>query len=196
MLDVSNIDKEPKKLRLFIRSFKMMINYKQTKGTNYGVSILTYSSKDKTPSKSTSLSEKQKRLIAITNNVKIEGITPFNKGLMKAYELASTNSLPGGNCQVILAADGKINDNEKQIKEITNSYYEDNNITFSILSLGRQSWKEDRKMKNLIPRGGGHYYKIDPVRFIDNWSATFQLGTSVFRGDIDKEEKIDLPGQI
>lgn len=48
----------------------------------------------------------------------------------------------------------------------------------------------------MVPKGQGHYYPIDKIDFFDNWSATFQIGTSIFRGDMDVDRVMKFPGEF
>jgi hypothetical protein len=56
--------------------------------------------------------------------------------------------------------------------------------------------KMPHKMRNMIPKGEGHFYAINPVTIKDNWSVTGQIGLSAFRGDIDVNRNISFPGVI
>jgi hypothetical protein len=67
-------------------------------------------------------------------------------------------------------------------------------ITFTLLAFKTESWKMESKMRNIVPKGHGHYYSITPAGMRDNWSVTGQIGSSVFRGDIDVQKSIRFPG--
>lgn len=181
---------------LYMRSFKTLLYEREAVDIDYANSFVVFSSNRNIPPTGFSLTDKQKEIYYAKDVVYLDGATTMEQALSESYDILTSSFVPEGNNQMIAATFSRVRGNENTIRELTTHNLEENYITFSLLSFGPITWKEEQEMKELIPRGGGRYYRIDPVGLLDNWSFTVQFGTSLFRGDMDVTSPVSFPGEF
>lgn len=194
VFDAADVNNSKKRLDLYQRSFKLLLKNRERINDTYKVSILIYSSNFDVNPRKVKFTQKQLDALHVKDVIYLEGETTFTEGIKKAFDIVKTDYDPDGNNHVITATYKFIRDDETAkvvIKENIDEYY----IVFSLLAFDSDSWKMKQKMRNMIPKGQGHYYIVDPAGFKDNWSVTAQIGFSVFRGDIDVSSVISFPGE-
>ncbi|MBN1338941.1 MAG: outer membrane beta-barrel protein [Bacteroidales bacterium] len=196
VLDIADFHADKALRRLYLRSLKTLLYKRETLGVDYGVYFTIFSSNSRVKPGSFTLSAREKELFFVKSLYCLDSVNNYQNALSAAYRLLTEDFIPEGNNQVIAATYYDIKGNEETIKELIRYNLEENYITFSLLSFGPISWKDEHKLRNLIPRGGGQYYKIEPVEILHNWSATFQIGTSIFRGDMDVTKPVSFPGEF
>ncbi len=193
VMDASDVYFDKKKLNLTLRSFKYLLNKRERIDNTYEVKVLIYSSNYDVKPNSIVLNEKQMKSLHCKDVIYLEGESAFTDGIKKAFNLIKLDYTQTGNNQVMAATHKFIKDDEVAtvvVKDNLDNHY----ITFSLLVFKTKSWKLENKMRNIVPKGHGHYYSITPAGIKDNWSITGQVGTSVFRGDMDVQKNIRFPG--
>ncbi|MBL7105229.1 MAG: hypothetical protein ISS18_12945 [Bacteroidales bacterium] len=195
VFDAADVNNNKRRLDLYKRSFKLLLKNREKINDTYGVSILIYSSNFDVNPRKVQFAQKQLDALHAKDVIYLEGETTFTEAIKKAFDVVKADYDPEGNNHVIAATYKFIRDDETAkvvIKENIDEYY----IVFSLLAFETDSWKMKQKMRNMIPKGNGHYYSINPVGMKDNWSVTGQFGFSVFRGDIDVSGVISFPGEF
>jgi hypothetical protein len=191
--DAADIHFNPERLKQYIRSFKILLNRRERIDDTYDVTILIYSSNVDVKAKSIVLTESQLQSLHSKNVVYLEGEHNFTAGIRKAFDIVKQGYDPNGNNHVIAATYKFIRDSEKA-KVVIKDNLDNNYIIFSLIAFNTESWKMGYKVRDMIPKGNGHYYAINPISWKDNWSVTGQIGMSLFRGDLDVSKKITFPG--
>ena len=194
VFDAADTYYDKKRLKKYQRSFKLLLENRESIDDTYDVKMLVYSSNFDLSPKKVQFTEKQLQSMHVNDLIYLEGETTFPEGIKKAYDIIKEEYNPSANNHVIAATYKFIRDDEKA-KVIIKENVDNNYIVFSLLAFNSQSWKMEHKMRNMVPKGEGHYYTIDPVGFGDNWSATAQLGVSIFRGDMDVSGVFSFPGE-
>jgi hypothetical protein len=194
IMDARGIENEPRKLRQFLRAYRILLNKRENIDDTYTISLMTCLRKVDTNMQDVRINDRQKKFIHLSHATPPQKVAPLQKGLMKAYDLIGSDIRPGANNQVILATAST--DLDESIKAIIDKNYTDRNIKFSLLSFGNPAWREEYNLKNMVPRGGGEYYSVKPVKFTDNWSVTAHFGSSIFKGDMDVKDLFTIPGEF
>lgn len=195
MFDAADVYIDNKRLKTYQRSFKMLLKNRNINSDFYDISVLIYSSNFDVDPKKIEFTEQDVDQLSATNVIYVEGETTFTEALQKAYNTIIVDYNPDGDNQVIAATYKFIRDDEAA-KKIIKENVENNYIVFSLLAFDTESMKMAYKMRNMIPKGQGYYYSINPVTIKDNWSVTAQIGLSAFKGDIDVDRNVSFPGVI
>jgi len=195
MFDAADVYMDNKRLTKYERSFKTLLKNREQINDSYDISLLVYSSNFDVDPKKIEFSEDDLKHLSATDIIYVEGETTFTEALTKAYNSILVDYNPDGNNHVIAATYKFIRDDETA-KKVIKENVENNYIVFSLLAFDTESMKMSHKMRNMIPKGQGHYYSINPVGIKDNWSVTAQIGLSAFRGDIDVNRTVSFPGVI
>ena len=195
VFDAADVYFDKARINRYLKSFKIILKQRERIDETYDVSMLIYSSNyDITPDKVV-LTEKQLKNIQVSNVSYLEGESTFSKALTESYEMIKSNYNTEGNNHVIAATYKFIRDDEVA-KRVIQENIDNNYILFTLLAFDTKGWKMERKMKDMVPKGNGYYYALDPATIKDNWSATAQIGMSLFKGDMDVNSVINFPGVI
>lgn len=196
VLDLADFYNNKALKRQYFRALKILLYKRETLDVDYGVYFTVFSSNSRIKPTNFILTPKEKETFFVKSVYYLDSVNNYQKALSDAYQLLTKSFVPEGNNQVIAATYYDIKGDEEAIKDMIRFNLEENYITFSLLSFGPINWKDEHKLRNIIPRGGGYYYKIEPVKIQHNWSATFQIGTSIFRGDMDVTKPVSFPGEF
>ncbi len=195
MFDAADVNIDPKRLNTYKRSFKYLLKNRERINDSYDVTMMIYSSNFDVDPKKIQFSEKEFNDLHLNDIIYLEGESTFTEAITRGYNTILSNYNPDGNNQLIAATYKFIRDDESA-KQVIKDNVENNYIMFSLLAFDTESMKMHHKMRNMIPKGQGHYYSINPVGMKDNWSVTAQIGLSAFKGDIDVDRNISFPGVI
>lgn len=160
LLDVSGSMSDADKLPLLQQSFKELVN---ELGKNDRVSIVTYASGVEVVLKGARGDEKDKICQAI-DELYASGGTNGEGGIQRAYQLAETNFIEGGNNRIILATDGDLNIGVSEPDELEKLVEKkrDGGVYLSVLGFGTGNIK-DNNMERLADCGNGNYAYIDSL---------------------------------
>ncbi|MBN3035817.1 MAG: outer membrane beta-barrel protein [Bacteroidales bacterium] len=196
MFDAADIHNNPDLQRLYFRSFGLLLKNREQVDHTFAVKILVYSSKKGVDARKIALDKKQKEALFAREVIYMDGTNRFSNALTDAFEMVRTNFNPNGDNHVIAGTYRMMDDDEKTIRELLSYNLDQYSISFSLLAFGPVNWKEEHQLRDLIPRGGGQYYRIEPAGLLDNWSGTIQFGSSIFRGDMDVTQPVSFPGEF
>jgi Ca-activated chloride channel family protein len=160
LIDVSGSMDFKNKLPLVQRSFMTLV---ENLDENDTVSIVTYSSGEKTILDGVKASEKQEIMAAI-EGLYASGSTQGDKAIVMAYDLAKKHFIPGGNNRVIMATDGDFNVGITSEGELTRLIADraKDGVFLSVLGYGMGNYK-DSKLESLADNGNGNYAYIDSI---------------------------------
>ncbi len=193
MFDAADVYFNQKRMDKYERAFRLLLKNRERIDDTYDVTILIYSTNfDVNPKKITLPASELKKLHA-SKVIYMEGETSFTEAAKKAYGMITDDYNKSGNNHVIAATYKLIRDDETA-KVVIKDNVENNYIVFSLLAFETNTWKMEQKMRNMIPKGQGHYYSINHPSIKDNWSVTAQVGLSVFKGDLDVNKIVSFPG--
>ena len=98
------------------------------------------------------------------NALNCEGYTPGGEAIQKAYALAHTYFIKGGNNRIVLITDGDFNVGASSEADLTAMVEKErgNGIYLSVVGAGSGNYKDNR-MKALANKGDGNYIYIDTV---------------------------------
>jgi hypothetical protein len=195
LFDVADVYFDKSRLNMYRRSFKLLLRNRERINDTYDITLMIFSSNYDLNPKKIQFTEKQLKALKIKNVIYLEGETQFTEAAKKAFSNIEDEFNSIGNNHVIAATYKFINDDEKA-KVVIKEYSDKDNIVFSLLAYETSAWKMEYKMKDLVPKGSGHYYSINNLSIKDNWSVTAQIGLSIFRGDFDVDKMITLPGEV
>jgi streptogramin lyase len=195
MFDAADVHVNDKRLRKYERSFKLLLKNRERIDDTYDVFILIYSSNFDVNPREIEYTEKDLSPLYAKEVVYLDGESTFTDAIKKAYNMILADYNADGNNHVIATTNKFIRDDETA-KQVIKENAENNYILFSLLAFDTESMKMQHKMRNIIPKGEGYYYAINPAGIKDNWSVTGQIGLSAFRGDIDVNRTISFPGVI
>lgn len=125
------------------------------------ISIVTYSNKIKILANGVYVDEKE-ALKKVVNGLSATGGTAGADGLEKAYNVAKSNYIAGGNNRVIIASDGDFNIgrySQDDLKELVENQL-NSGIYLTTLGFGMGNYK-DTTMETLAKYGNGGYAYID-----------------------------------
>jgi Ca-activated chloride channel homolog len=148
----------PNRLPLLKSGFKMLV--KNLRPIDR-VAIVTYGGTAMIALPPTTGNEKDSIINAIEEIVP-GGATPGSNGIRLAYQLATTNPIPGGNNRVILATDGDFNVGitaEKELEDLIKSY-KSSGVYLTCLGVGMGNYK-DSKIEVLAKHGNGNFAYLD-----------------------------------
>jgi Ca-activated chloride channel family protein len=160
LIDVSGSMFSENKLDLIKEAFPLMLD-----GLNATdrISIVTYAGYVTVALEATPVSERQTILNAI-QGLQAGGTTAGAAGIDRAYEVASTTFINGGNNRIILATDGDFNVgpySTDDLKELVASKRA-LGIYLSVLGFGMGNYKDDM-VETLAMNGNGNYAYIDSL---------------------------------
>lgn len=160
LIDVSGSMDYKNKLPLVQRSFMTLV---ENLDENDTVSIVTYSSGEKTILDGVKASEKQEIMAAI-EGLYASGSTQGDKAIVMAYDLAKKHFIPGGNNRVIMATDGDFNVGITSEGELTRLIADraKDGVFLSVLGYGMGNYK-DSKLESMADNGNGNYAYIDSI---------------------------------
>jgi Ca-activated chloride channel family protein len=160
LLDVSGSMSDNDKLPLLQKSFTELVS---ELGENDTVSIVTYASGVNTVLDGVSGSQKDKICQAI-DSLYASGGTNGEGGIQRAYQLAESNFIRGGNNRVILATDGDLNIGISEPDELEKLIEQkrESGVYLSVLGFGTGNIK-DNNMERLADCGNGNYAYIDSL---------------------------------
>lgn len=101
------------------------------------------------------------RIVDIINSLKAGGMTEGGKGMKKAYRVAESNFIPGGNNQIILATDGafsSLGEEEGELNKLIDNGVKQG-IGLSILGFGNKKYAL-QTMEKFSKAGRGSYLLI------------------------------------
>ena len=174
LIDVSGSMQSNDKLPLLKRAFAYLVDNLTEKDT---ISIVTYSGREQVVLEGCSGNKKAEILNAI-NALKASGSTNGEAGLKKAYQIAESYMIDGGNNRIIMASDGDLNVGISSISELEDfvSGKRDQGVYLSVLGFGSGNYR-DAKMEAIADNGNGIYYYIDGESEAEKVFATDLLGT-------------------
>lgn len=158
LIDVSGSMHSYDKLPLLQKTFSYLV---ENLGENDRVSIVTYSGAEKVVLEACPGNRYEQIMHAI-NSLDASGSTNGQAGLQKAYEIAQSCYIEGGNNRIILASDGDLNvgiSDPEQLKAFVEQKRE-SGIYLSVLGFGSGNFRDDN-METLADHGNGVYYYID-----------------------------------
>ena len=158
LIDVSGSMGSADKLPLLKRTFSNLVSNLTALDT---VSIVTYSGREAVVLEGCPGNEGA-RILQAVNALTAAGSTNGEAGLEKAYQLAETYRIEGGNNRIIMASDGDLNVGISSQSELT-AYIErkrDQGVFLSVLGFGTGNYR-DSNMEALADNGNGVYYYID-----------------------------------
>lgn len=158
LIDVSGSMYSEDKLPLLKSSFTHLVNNLTEKDR---ISIVTYSGKEAVVLEACKGNDKSTILGAI-NSLEASGSTNGQAGLKKAYEIAESCKIEGGNNRIIMASDGDLNVGISSTEELEEyiSEQREKGIYLSVLGFGTGNY-QDAKMETIANHGNGVYYYID-----------------------------------
>ena len=158
LIDVSGSMRSEDKLPLLQKTFSYLVD---NLGENDTVSIVTYSGEECVVLEGCAGNRHEQILHAI-NSLVAGGSTNGQAGLQKAYQIAQSCYIAGGNNRIILASDGDLNvgiSDPEQLKAFVEEK-RDSGIYLSVLGFGSGNFRDDN-MEALADHGNGVYYYID-----------------------------------
>ncbi|MBP3396643.1 MAG: von Willebrand factor type A domain-containing protein, partial [Clostridia bacterium] len=174
LIDVSGSMMSYDKLPLLKCAFTYLVDNLTEKDT---ISIGTYSGREQVVLEGCSGNKKAEILNAI-NSLKASGSTNGEAGLKKAYQIAESYMIEGGNNRIIMASDGDLNVGISSIEELKSFVADkrDQGVYLSVLGFGSGNYR-DAKMEAIADNGNGIYYYIDGESEAEKVFATDLLGT-------------------
>ena len=174
LIDVSGSMNSSDKLALLKASFAYLVD---NLGGNDTVSIVTYSGREAVVLEGCNGLENEKIMEAI-NSLTASGSTNGQAGLTKAYQIAETYYIEGGNNRIIMASDGDLNVGMSSVEQLK-AYIEekrDQGVYLSVLGFGTGNYR-DANMEALADNGNGVYYYIDGISEAEKVFGTDLFGT-------------------
>ena len=174
LIDVSGSMGSNDKLPLLKRAFSYLVDNLTEKDT---ISIVTYSGNERVVLEGCKGNKRAEILNAI-NSLKASGSTNGEAGLKKAYQIAESYMIEGGNNRIIMASDGDLNVGISSIEELEKfvAGKRDQGVYLSVLGFGSGNYR-DAKMETIADNGNGIYYYIDGESEAEKVFATDLLGT-------------------
>jgi Ca-activated chloride channel family protein len=124
------------------------------------LAIVTYASSTEIVLESQYVTDKAK-IMQLIQDLTAGGYTAGAKGIKKAYQVARTNYIDGGNNQVIISTDGAFN-LDKGDKGILNNVSANlkKGVTISVVGVKNEKWTV-KSMKAIAKTGDGNYIHIE-----------------------------------
>lgn len=160
LIDVSGSMKQPGKLDLLKRSFKLFVDEMDEDDK---LAIVTYAGKAGVLLEPTTGRFKDIIKSAI-DGLDAGGSTAGAQGIITAYQLAEEAFIPGGNNRVILGSDGDFNvgiSNQDELVELIEEKRE-SGVFLTILGVGTGNL-QDGKMEQIANNGNGNYEYLDNI---------------------------------
>ena len=158
LVDVSGSMNSEDKLPLLQKTFSYLVS---NLTANDRVSIVTYSGAERVVLEACPGNQYEEIMHAI-NNLQAGGSTNGQAGLQKAYEIAASCYIEGGNNRIIMASDGDLNVGIRDPRQLQAFVEEkrESGIYLSVLGFGSGNFRDDN-METLADHGNGVYYYID-----------------------------------
>lgn len=158
LIDVSGSMYSSDKLPLLKTAFTYLVERLTERDR---ISIVTYSGKEEVVLEGCPGNDKDTILRAI-NSLSANGSTNGQAGIQRAYEIAESCRIEGGNNRILMASDGDLNVGISSVDALTAFISEkrDSGIYLSVLGFGTGNY-QDEKMEALADNGDGVYYYID-----------------------------------
>jgi Ca-activated chloride channel family protein len=158
LIDVSGSMQGPSRLGLLKTAFKLLADQLREQDK---VSIVVYAGAAGVVLPATSGNQKIK-IKAALEQLEAGGSTAGGAGIKKAYEIARSQFIKGGNNRVILATDGDFNVGASSDAEMQSLIEENRNdgVFLTVLGFGVGNLK-DSKMEAIADKGNGNYAYID-----------------------------------
>ncbi len=174
LIDVSGSMGSSDKLPLLKRAFEYLVDNLTENDT---ISIVTYSGREQVVLEGCRGNKKTEIMNAI-NSLSASGSTNGEAGLKKAYQIAESYMIEGGNNRIIMASDGDLNVGISSIEELKSfvSGKRDQGVYLSVLGFGSGNYR-DSMMETIADNGNGVYYYIDGESEAEKVFATDLLGT-------------------
>ncbi len=186
LLDVSGSMRQPNKLPLLKRAFRLLVEQLEERDD---VAIVVYADAVGLILPPTAGDDKTTILRAL-DSLQAGGSTAGGQGIQLAYQIAKENFLEGGNNRVILATDGDFNvgiSSDAELVRLIESKRREG-IFLTILGFGMGNYK-DAKMEKLADKGNGNYAYIDNLLEAKKVFVN-ELGATLFT--IAKDVKIQI----
>lgn len=103
--------------------------------------------------------DKKEEVIKMIQDLEGDGLTAGAEGMKKAYELAATNFIPGGNNMVIMATDGAFNLYTTDVVPMVKKYFK-KGINTSVVGI-KNSERDAKNMVEIANQGKGRYMAIN-----------------------------------
>lgn len=160
LLDVSGSMDEDNKLPLLARSFKLLSEGLRSCDV---VSIVTYAGNSEVLLNPTRCdAEGKKKICDVLSSLRASGYTAGFDAIGKAYELAESNLIPGGNNRILLATDGDFNVGQSSNDALKKLVEQKSKSGIDITVLGFGIGNLNDSMMELISNcGNGNYFYID-----------------------------------
>ena len=158
LIDISGSMNSTDKLPLLQKTFSYLVS---NLTENDRVSIVTYAGGERVVLEGCE-GNKYEQIMHAINNLEASGSTNGQAGLKKAYEIAQSCYIEGGNNRIIMASDGDLNvgiSNPEELKKFVETK-RDGGIYLSVLGFGSGNFRDDN-METLADHGNGVYYYID-----------------------------------
>lgn len=158
LIDISGSMDSNDKLPLLQKTFSYLV---ENLTENDRVSIVTYAGGERVVLEGCPGNRYSEIMHAI-NTLRAKGSTNGQAGLERAYEIAQSCYIEGGNNRIIMASDGDLNvgiSNPDELKEFVQDK-RDAGIYLSVLGFGSGNFRDDN-METLADNGNGVYYYID-----------------------------------
>ncbi len=158
LLDVSGSMGDANKLPLLKKSIKVLLRNLSDKDL---VSIVVYAGASGVVLEPTNANE-EGRILSALDNLDAGGSTAGAEGIERAYEIAESNFIRGGNNRIILATDGDFNVGASSANDLVQLIEKkrDQQIYLTICGFGMGNYK-DYQMEELSNAGNGNYFYID-----------------------------------
>jgi Ca-activated chloride channel family protein len=163
LLDVSGSMGDANKLPLLKKSIKVLLRNLSEKDR---VSIVVYAGASGVVLEPTPGTEAD-RILSALDDLEAGGSTAGAEGIERAYELAESNFIRGGNNRIILATDGDFNVGVSSANDLVQLIEKkrDQQIYLTICGFGPDRYREgnykDYQMEELSNAGNGNYFYID-----------------------------------
>ena len=155
------------------------------------VGLVVYGSRGRVLLEPTSV-DNRRRISQAIDDLKPEGSTNAEEGLMLAYDLAEDYALPGGINRLILCSDGVANVGNTAAESILQ--HAASGIQLSTFGFGMGNYN-DIMMEQLADQGDGSYAYIDTLKEADRVFAT-QLTTTLLTIAKDAKIQVEFNPQI
>lgn len=158
LIDVSGSMDSQNKLPLLKSSLKLLVQKLRPQDR---VAIVTYANHTEEVLPSTSCEDKQK-ILSVIENLYASGGTAGSDGIQRAYRIAATNFIKGGNNRIILSTDGDFNIGPSSPQELEKliETKRSSGIYLTVLGFGMGNYKDNR-IQTLAEKGNGNHAYID-----------------------------------
>ena len=174
LVDTSGSMNKTDRIGLIKKSLSMLV---RKLAPHDQVAIVQYGSDARILLEHTVASE-QKKILAVIDAMQCNGSTNLEKGMHRAYQLAASAFIGGGENKVLLLSDGVATLGADSAKDILEDVagYKKQGITCSVFGFGMATY-DDAMLEQLANKGDGAYIFIDSEDearrvFVDDLAAT------------------------